>query len=323
MSTPEPNEAPRENPPAAAPLDFDAWADLSARLLQRDEEQRLDILADEEVELDAWARCDERWSAELVSDIARGRMDRAHQYGARCADELKRRAAEASAPKAEPPREVAVASPPASEPRPAEPPAPISTPRQGPPPPVMPSFLAAAPLGAAPLAAAPLAAAQPISPLDGLEEEHTISVVLPPPSSRAPVPLPFSSKPSPEFVASFSAPRKAPAREPSAALDQTAPANAMSPIPVALPFGGQAAAPAPASASPRMTLQSYASLCAELSVTPEKSAEILRRYGIQDEAARRTLDQQWRARLQVHAPSQQEWQKLYTTYRDWLRRKTP
>src|SRR4051812_8202742 len=111
MSTPEPTEAPRETPPAAAPLDFDAWADLSARRLQRDEEQRLDILADEKVELDAWARCDERWSTELVQDIAQGRMDRAHQYGARCAGELKRRAEEASAPKPEPPRE-AVASPP-------------------------------------------------------------------------------------------------------------------------------------------------------------------------------------------------------------------
>jgi hypothetical protein len=74
----------------------------------------------------------------------------------------------------------------------------------------------------------------------------------------------------------------------------------------------------------RFTLPSYASLCAELSLAPpEKVAEILRRYGVADETARRALDETWRARLAESPAMRQEMQKLYKDYRDWLLKQQP
>jgi len=300
MSQAETTEGSKPGEAAPVPLDFEAWAALSARLLQLEDEERFDVLAEAEVEPDDYARCDAHWSVAIARDIAAGSMARAEVYGAKCAEELKRRTEEKGAPAAAPAKEVAAA-----------PVAPVAAPA-----PVAPVALPAP-------VAPPAVVAPPVSPLDVSEEEEqrTMAAVFPSPGSHAPAPLPFSSTPSPEFVKNLSAPRAVPVREQRKSLDATVPANMMSPIPEALPFAHGAPAAPPPPKVPQMTLQAYASLCAELSVTPEKSVEVLRRYGVHDEHARRALDEEWRARLAAHPPSNQEWQKLYTTYRDWLRRK--
>lgn len=325
MSQAETNEGSKPGEAAPVPLDFEAWAALSARLLQLEDEERFDVLAEAEVEPDDYVRCDAHWSVVIARDIAAGSMARAEVYGAKCAEELKRRAEAKDAPAAVTSLAAAAAPPPA--PAAVEVPDEITAPITAPKPAGLPSFLAAppvAPVAAPAPVAPPVAVAPPVSPLDVSEEEEqrTMAAVFPSPGSPAPAPLPFSSTPSPEFVKNLSAPRAVPVREQRKSLDSTVPANMMSPIPEALPFAHGAPAAAPPPKVPQMTLQAYASLCAELSVTPEKSAEVLRRYGVHDEHARRALDEEWRARLAAHPPSNQEWQKLYTTYRDWLRRKT-
>src|SRR4051812_50189228 len=104
------NEA-KESSPLDLPLDFDAWAALSARLLEQNEEARLDILAAAELHASDFSRCDEHWSMQIVHDLVAGRMERAQRYGAVCAAELKRRKA--------PPVEAKAPEPPAASPEPA------------------------------------------------------------------------------------------------------------------------------------------------------------------------------------------------------------
>jgi hypothetical protein len=56
------------------------------------------------------------------------------------------------------------------------------------------------------------------------------------------------------------------------------------------PFARKPDAPAVPAPPPRLPLQAYAALCAELAVAPERAAELLRKYSIGDESARRALD---------------------------------
>lgn len=74
---------------------FDVWAEVSARLLRLAPDERADVLDALGVDQDAWTPADAHWTAALASDVAAGRTDRATQYGARCADELRRRRAAA------------------------------------------------------------------------------------------------------------------------------------------------------------------------------------------------------------------------------------
>jgi len=78
-------------PKGALPLDFEAWAELSARLLQLEQAARLDVLDERGIDVADWTRWDEHHCLALASDIAAGRMDRAKNYGQRCAAELERR----------------------------------------------------------------------------------------------------------------------------------------------------------------------------------------------------------------------------------------
>jgi primosomal protein N'' len=68
----------------------------------------------------------------------------------------------------------------------------------------------------------------------------------------------------------------------------------------------------------RWTTQQYASLCAELSVFQAHSREVLARYHLEDDAARRRLDQDWERRVASDPQLGQEIQRLYTAYRAYL-----
>ena len=82
-----PNAAPfdAEHPP---PLDFAAWAGMAARLLQRDAVERLEILAECEIDPGLWERCEIYWAELLAREIGAGEMGRATDYAERCAKEL-------------------------------------------------------------------------------------------------------------------------------------------------------------------------------------------------------------------------------------------
>ena len=116
-----------------------------------------------------------------------------------------------------------------------------------------------------------------------------------------------------------------PPRAKHAKVAETLPlgANLLSALLPTLPFkqlaGAHAAGVAPPTPLPDLTLDAYASLCAELTVFPAKSAEILRKYGLADDRARRGMDQRWQD-LFTTAPSlRSEWQRKTTAFCDWLR----
>lgn len=68
-----------------------------------------------------------------------------------------------------------------------------------------------------------------------------------------------------------------------------------------------------------MTVESYASLCAECIVSPLDRAEIHRRYDVGGESERRALDAHWRGRLQNDRELAARFQSIYTDYEKWVR----
>src|SRR5262249_22625493 len=115
--------------------------------------------------------------------------------------------------------------------------------------------------------------------------------------------LPFGSTPAPEFVAAMNAPvqPKPPAeRDPrdrtsflpaisdADLADATVEAPSVGPAQLA-----QQSAPPRPTGNPRLTLEQYASLNAELAVCGTGRIGVLNRYGLADEWARKHEDQQW------------------------------
>jgi hypothetical protein len=86
----------------------------------------------------------------------------------------------------------------------------------------------------------------------------------------------------------------------------------------ALPFAG-ATAGTGAVPFPPLRLTQYASLCAELAASPERAADILRRYHVPSEASRRALDEHWQARLLGRWEEQVEFERALREYSAWLR----
>ncbi|WP_437931707.1 hypothetical protein WMF37_21430 [Sorangium sp. So ce291] len=254
------------------PLDFEAWSELSARLLGRDVDARLDLLAEAELEPVDWNRCDMHWSLALAQDIAAGRLDRAQRHGGRCATELAQRR-----------RPDAAAQP-----------------------------VSLAPGGAA-------AVASPPRSLIGTSP----SVEVPSHLRAAASALPFKSTSS-KAVASFSAPGPAPVphdptRGETMPLGMSLTAHVEAVLPFASKPGGRPAQPR----APRVSLQTYAALCAELSVAPDRTADILRKYDIRDEASRRAIDEEWRARFEAQPEALAEWRDLCARYRALVLRQAP
>ena len=70
---------------------------------------------------------------------------------------------------------------------------------------------------------------------------------------------------------------------------------------------------------PRLKLEEYTSLCAELSVRPERSAEILLRYQVQSKAAHRALDEHWQEHFAAHPEARAAFEKDLAQYTAWLR----
>ncbi|HZF49161.1 MAG TPA: hypothetical protein VE093_10960 [Polyangiaceae bacterium] len=70
---------------------------------------------------------------------------------------------------------------------------------------------------------------------------------------------------------------------------------------------------------PRLRLETYASLRAELLVWPERSAEILPRYHVMNEAARRALEEHWEGELAASPEARATFDKALAEYTAWLR----
>ena len=317
-------------------LDFDGWMKLSARLLRLEQEERLDILEKRNIAPEDWSRCDEHYCLALTADIAENRMDRAERYGRACAAELERRkkgdadslaeptAAEEPKATAVPVEEAQAHAPVPSAPAPLQTEAPIfqrapeAILAHTPPAPAFryteAPIIEKGPEGlVAPAAARPRVDLATTAPID-------VSSLL-----SAAAPLPFGDTPSAEFVAkvSASAPKEVPQTLHALGTTITVSANP-APAAQAVPFVKQPAEPTPGGppaqsiAVPQMRLQTYASLGAELSVYPEKAAQILPKYGVASEQVKAALDQEWRARFAANPETLREWHKLFGEFREWL-----
>jgi hypothetical protein len=281
----------------AQPLSFEAWADLSARLMSLDPDARLDILDEHDLDEQDWMRWDEHHCLALGRDVAQGRMDRAEGYARKCAAEMERRRTQAEAPA---PNVEAV---PQALSEPAEP-APVGAPLAALPPDT-PSFLQAHHQ-----APAPLPARTP-NPLALTADAFQVPTAL----RSAALPFNPSASPSPAAGPTVSAEPRAPS-----AGSGTMPLGATLPIGDALPFDKGGAEPTHVAAFPRLTLDAYASLYAELAVFPDKVAEVFGKYKVRNGGAKAALDQDWQTRFDAHPETRAQFQTLYASYVERLQR---
>jgi len=86
----------------------------------------------------------------------------------------------------------------------------------------------------------------------------------------------------------------------------------------ALPFAGNTVGAALVPV-PRLPLETYASLRAELLVWPERSDEILPRYHVMNEAAHRALLEHWEAEFDASPEARATFEKDLASYTAWLR----
>jgi hypothetical protein len=70
---------------------------------------------------------------------------------------------------------------------------------------------------------------------------------------------------------------------------------------------------------PRLKLEEYALLRAELAVWPERAGEILLRYHVPSEAVRRALEEHWAERLRGNVEERAAFERAVGEYSAWLR----
>jgi hypothetical protein len=285
------------------PLSFEAWAELSARLLNREQGEQLDILDERKVKFEDWQRCDKHYALTLADDVRHGRMQRVEGYGSTCAAEMARRRKghDASA--------TAAALPQASEQQSADP-----VPAAPQPETTVPSFLQRREGAVAAPFVPPLAVQRPAEQLAGT----AMAFELPSALRRKPADaLPFQAGASPSLASTPGEARPARDHAPYAGQTLGVGVDLLALAKQSLPFSKGVVGPAPV-AYPRMPLETYASFCAELAVAPEKAAETLSKYNVTNAAAHAALDQDWRTRFDAHADTKVEWERLCASYRDWL-----
>ncbi|WP_437959716.1 hypothetical protein WME76_08745 [Sorangium sp. So ce119] len=91
------------------------------------------------------------------------------------------------------------------------------------------------------------------------------------------------------------------------------------PAPAVMPFSSSApaapAAPSSPPAVPALSLEQYASLCAELAAAPGDAEALFGRYGLGQPDARLAVDRFWRDRLARDEAAHRRWQELYWQHR--------
>jgi hypothetical protein len=125
---------------------------------------------------------------------------------------------------------------------------------------------------------------------------------------------PFKPRaPGPELARTMKTPVLNPKKGETAPLGDDSIAKAVAAV---LPFVPVGAAVVP---FPQLPLEAYASLRAELSLWPERSAEILPRYYVMNEAAQRALEDHWQKELAASSEARASFDKLLAEYTAWLR----
>ncbi|MEO7327674.1 MAG: hypothetical protein ABI193_03780 [Minicystis sp.] len=286
----------------APALDFVAWARLSGKVTGLALVDRAAVFAEAKIDAGTFRAADRHWTPALSRD-----REKLKRYGAICAEERARRAEDAAKAEREAERAAEVEEKALRSAR--ESAATLSDAA---------ALAATVPaLAAAPVAPAPEPAAKP--PRGALRNFGTVDVSAALAEAGISRPLPFAGpKPgSPALPASRVVPSSPAPPARSSGLrgtvkldDALAAANAKSPLPFAV------AAPTPGAA---LTLEQYASLCAESAVaSPQAAPQIGKRYGLADERALAALHEDYRARFARDPALDQRFRALEAQYRAWL-----
>lgn len=316
----ETDTAPLDDDDDGAPLPLATWLRLSARRLKRDPDERAEILAEEEIEPKQWSLADRYWNLLIAERISEGDHSLSDRYADACVRELDARkqaapAAQVAAPEAAPPEPALLPpaaplpamSAPAGDLKPSfllreEPPALQMAPAH-----VKKPLDMGTAIGAIPgVPALPFA---PSAPGGGASSHATQAAFEPRPASAPREPIGETEAVDVGALArrvlAFGPPKPAEAETP-----QQAPARQAGPA-----QQPRQAAPA----VPTLTVEQYASLCVDLELAPQSTAEVLRRYGVTQDA-KRTLDEGW-SRVFAEQPARRAaFEHAKVTYRAWLAR---
>lgn len=71
---------------------------------------------------------------------------------------------------------------------------------------------------------------------------------------------------------------------------------------------------------PTLTLEQYASMCAELAVFHDRPQAVFAKYGLGDAGQRAAVDAAWKARLARYPSEKAEWERRYWQYEASWRR---
>jgi hypothetical protein len=74
----------------------------------------------------------------------------------------------------------------------------------------------------------------------------------------------------------------------------------------------------PVLAPPKLSLEQYASLCAEWQAAPARQRETLAKYGLSDAYSKTLLDVEWSRRLEQERALGQRFEQLVEQYLAWL-----
>ena len=72
-------------------------------------------------------------------------------------------------------------------------------------------------------------------------------------------------------------------------------------------------------AFPRLTLEQYASFHIELSLWPERAAQIYERYHVANKAAHDALDEHWKSHFEERPEARARFEAAFAEYMDWVR----
>ncbi|UQA57869.1 hypothetical protein [Polyangium aurulentum] len=283
---------------------LERYAEVLAHIAHFGTDRTAEVVLRFGLSLERWSAVDRAWTGELALGLKRQQREQALRFSATFHSIRQRLArlqplldAVGDAPAQAP--EITPASPPEAPARPSG----------------VPSFMLAS--AAAPL---PVAVSSPPAAFSGtmnLPLQTAPSAPVKPTPFLEGVPAEAALKSAVEHAGSAQEPKP---RAPDAFMSETLPMdNEVSAIAArTLPFDrAKSGGAAPPARDPDLTLEQHVSIRVELSVTPERKGEILRRYGLSTDQLTR-IDATWDARLLLDPKLRTTWEQAAARYRAWL-----
>lgn len=307
------------------PLPFTTWLHISAKRLQRNDEERAMVLEQAEITKETWQSAERYWNLEIALAIAAGDLSLSQQVADICVRELAGRKLANSGD-----REVRA---PALIPR-------MATEGGS----LKPSFLLRREAESKSAPETPPVTTAPPTPMRAVAPQTPLDFGTAIGSVPGAAPLPFSSSSEPDDSAVARAKQHAAGASAKAPPHGYVPVGGTEAVDLAalarkvLAFGpptpgapgthgsspafSKAAAPPPGARSgalPALTVEQYASLCVDVELSPHEVAEALQRYGVTLDG-KRALDEAWNRLFNEQPARRGAFEHAKITYRAWLSR---